>query len=99
MIASVLFSLFALVLKKIRKIVSEKIRPCPHVLEYVHPLLSFSNVLPNFILGGLNFMGMKSDGILKGTEVTCAKYGKYMKICFKLNKTLDFGNIIRKAEN
>ena len=87
-----LFSLSALFLKKIRKIVSGKLLPCPH------------------ILGGLNFMGMKSDWILKGTSAACTKHRKYMKICFKLNEILDsnlywkfrsiwtcFGNIIRKT--
>ena len=32
-------------------------------------------------------MGMKSDGILKGTSATCTKY---RKLCFKMNETLDF---------
>ena len=41
-----------------RKIVPEKLHRCPHVLEYPHRLLSFSNILP------IEFYGMKSDGIL-----------------------------------
>ena len=57
-------------------------------------------------------MGIKSDEFLKSTKATCAKYRKYMKICFKMNKIIDFnlrckfqsiwtclGNIIRKTEN
>ena len=43
------FSLFsALVLKKFRTIVSEKLHSYPHVSEYPHRLLSFSDVLLKF---------------------------------------------------
>ena len=63
MTASVLFSLSTLFLKKIRKIVSKKLQPCPHVLEYPHPLLTFSNILPKFYPGWIEFNG---DEILMG---------------------------------
>ena len=50
-----------------RKIISEKLHAFPYVLEYPRRLLSFSNILPKFYPGWMNFMGMKYDGILKGT--------------------------------
>ena len=106
------FSLSALFLKKFRKIASEKLHPCPHVLDIRIDYFRFQTYCLNFILDGLNFMRMKSDGILKGTWASCTKYRKYKKICFKMNEILDFnlhckfrsrwtyfGNIIRKKEN
>ena len=67
MTVSVLFPLSALFLAKIRKIVSEKVDPGPHVLEYLHRLLSLSNILSKFYPRWIEFYEMKSDGILKGT--------------------------------
>ena len=67
MTAYVFFSLSALFLKKVRKTVSEKLHPYRHVLEYLHRYCHFQIYCQNFILGGLNFVGMQSDGILKGT--------------------------------
>ena len=61
MTAYVFFSLSALFLKKVRKIVSEKLHPCPHVLEYLH---QFQIYCLNLILDGLNFMAMNLMGFL-----------------------------------
>ena len=63
MTVSVFFSLSALFLKKLRNIVWVNLYPSPHVLEYLHRLLSFSNILPKFyprwieFYGGWNLMG------------------------------------------
>ena len=57
MTASVLFSFSAVFLKKFRKIVSEKLRPFSHVLEQLHELLSFSNILPKFYPRWIEFYG------------------------------------------
>ena len=69
MTASVLFSISALFLKKFRKIVSEKLHLCPPVLEYLHQLLSFSDVLPKCYPRWIEFYGVKSNGILKQHKV------------------------------
>ena len=65
--ASVLFSLSARFLKKFTKIIPEELHPCRRVLEYPHQFFFFQIYCLNFILGGLDIMGMKSDGFLKGT--------------------------------
>ena len=43
--------------KKNRKTVSEKLHPCLHALEYLHRLLSFSNILTKFCLKWIEFYG------------------------------------------
>ena len=48
---------FCAVFKKFRNIVSEKLHPCPHVLEYPHRLLSFSNISPKFYARWIEFCG------------------------------------------
>ena len=55
MTASMLCSLSVLFLKKFRKIVSEKLHPCPNVLEHPCDYCRFSNILPKFYPGWIEF--------------------------------------------
>ena len=111
MTASVLFPLLVLFLKYFRKIVSEKLHPCPHFLNIANNYCLLQIYYLHFILGGLIFMGKKSAGFLESILTTCTKHRKIWKNALNLT-ILDFnihwklrliwtcfGNIIRKTEN
>ena len=55
---------------------------CPHVLEYPHRLLSFSNILP------IEFYGMKSDGILIVLKQPVRNIENTRKYALKWNRYL-----------
>ena len=44
-------------LKKFRKVVTEQLHPCSHVLEYSHRLLSFSDILSKLYTRWIEFYG------------------------------------------
>ena len=88
MTASVLFPLLALFLKYFRKIVSEKLHPCPHFLNIANNYCLLQIYYLHFILGGLIFMGKKSAGFLESILTTCTKYRKIWKNALNLTRYL-----------
>ena len=112
MTASVLFPLLALFLKYFRKIVSEKLHPCPHCLNIANNYCLLQNILPTFYPRWIDFHGEEVCWVSWKYFNNLYEIQKNMKKCFKFNEILDFnihwklrliwtcfGNIIRKTEN